>query len=279
MAFGISTHLYHDARLDRDHLVEIAAHGFEVIEVFATRTHFDYHDPSAIEGLVGHLRDAGLRVHSMHAPIAESLRDGVWGPPLSIASAVEADRRRAVAEIMTAARAAQQLEARFLVVHVGAPDDMVHVTGENVVSSAARSLQEISDGISALGVDMALEVIPNALSTAERLVHWLDEDLELPGAGICLDSGHAHLMEGVVDAIETASGHLLTTHLHDNGGRRDDHQVPFEGSIQWPAALTAFQKVGYDDAWMFELAAGDTPRRVLERAAKARERFERLLQG
>ena len=40
MQFGVSTHLYHDARLDRDHLVEIAAHGFNAVEIFATRTHW-----------------------------------------------------------------------------------------------------------------------------------------------------------------------------------------------------------------------------------------------
>ena len=44
MRFGISTHLYHDQRLSRDHLAQIAAHGFEAVEVFATRSHFDYHD-------------------------------------------------------------------------------------------------------------------------------------------------------------------------------------------------------------------------------------------
>jgi sugar phosphate isomerase/epimerase len=51
MKFGISTHLYHDRRLSREHLAEIASYGFEAVEVFATRTHFDYHDPAAIEQL------------------------------------------------------------------------------------------------------------------------------------------------------------------------------------------------------------------------------------
>ncbi len=49
--FGVSTHLFHAARLDREHLVEIAAHDFETVEVFATKTHFDYHDPAAIAQL------------------------------------------------------------------------------------------------------------------------------------------------------------------------------------------------------------------------------------
>ena len=63
-------------------------------------------------------------------------------------------------------------------------------------------------------------------------------------------------MDGdVVDAIETVSEHLIATHVHDNRGRTDDHLVPFDGTIDWPAALTAVQKVGYDGPLMLEIAA------------------------
>src|SRR5690606_33949941 len=123
------------------------------------------------------------------------------------------------------------------------------------------------------------EIIPNALSTAERLVNWIEDELDLPDVGVCLDSGHAFLMGDVADAVETVSGHLLTTHLHDNGGTRDEHLVPFDGGIAWPTVLTTLQKVGYDGAWMFELAATGSPKQVLDRAARARARFERLLEG
>lgn len=279
MRFGISTHLYHDARLDRDHLVEIAAHGFEAVEVFATRTHLDYHDEAAIVALRGELRDTGLRVHSMHAPIAESLQGGVWGPPFSIARSAEAARRRSVVEIGAAARAAAHLGARHLVIHVGIPDSQSPGADDNRVPAAARSLEEIHAIAAPLGLALALEIIPNAISTAERLTGWIEDDLELPDVGICLDSGHAFLMGDVVDAIETVSGHLQTTHLHDNGGTRDEHLVPFEGRIRWPAVVTALQKVGYDGMWMFELAASGSPRQVLERAVAARGRFERLLES
>lgn len=49
MRFRISTHLTHGQRLAREHLVDIARHGFEAIGLFATRSHFDYHNPSAID--------------------------------------------------------------------------------------------------------------------------------------------------------------------------------------------------------------------------------------
>jgi sugar phosphate isomerase/epimerase len=85
------------------------------------------------------------------------------------------------------------------------------------------------------------------------------------------------VMGDVPDAIETVAGHLTTTHIHDNDGRRDSHQMPFDGSLDWAAALMAFQKVGYDDVLLFELAGTDDPQRVLERARAARLRFEEIL--
>ena len=106
MQFGVSTHLYHGARLDRDHLVEIAAHGFESVEIYATRTHFDYHDERAVIGVEGHLKDSRLRLHAVHAPTTESYRDGVWGPSYSIAHGDESARKHAVEETAAAIRAA-----------------------------------------------------------------------------------------------------------------------------------------------------------------------------
>jgi len=32
---------------------------------------------------------------------------------------------------------------------------------------------------------------------------------------------------------------LVTTHLHDNQGERDDHLLPYEGAIDWSATLPA----------------------------------------
>ena len=43
-------------------------------------------------------------------------------------------------------------------------------------------------------------------------------------------------MGDLVDAIEAVAGHLVTTHLHDNRRKSDDHLVPFEGAIDWAEA-------------------------------------------
>ena len=275
--FGISTHLYHDERLGRDHFVEIAAHGFEAVEIFANRPHFDYADAAAIREAAEAARDANLHIQSVHAPIADALNGGRWGAPYSIAAADESARTRALEEVEAALRAAAELRAGHLVVHLGVPDSQHPVPGVNRADAVARSLEALDAIAQPLGVRLALEVMPNALSRPDALVTLLEEDLDSSDAGICLDFGHAFLMGDLLEAVETCSGHVVTTHVHDNSGGRDEHLVPFEGRIDWDAALMGMRKIGYDGAFIFELAASAEPRPVLERAAKARGRFERAL--
>jgi len=272
--FGVSTHLYHNLRLSRDHLVEIAAHGFETVEVFATRTHFDYHNPAAIADLQQWLAESELELHGIHAPIGESYIAGRWGPPLTIASADPDARAHAMAEAELALHIARRIPVEVLVTHLGLPRTQQPAAAESGRDAGRRSIE--------LGVRVAVEVIPNELSRVGSLVHFIEEDLDLdalgaPEVGICLDFGHAHMDGDLLDAIETVSGHLITTHVHDNRGRADDHLVPFEGTIDWPAALTAVQKIGYDGALLFEIGAHGPARETLKKARKARERMEKLL--
>jgi sugar phosphate isomerase/epimerase len=96
----------------------------------------------------------------------------------------------------------------------------------------------------------------------------------MPEVGVCLDFGHAHLQGDVVDAIETLSGVLVATHVHDNQGRRDEHLAPFDGTIDWAGALVALQKIGYEGMMMLELASADPSAPALERARRSVRRLE-----
>jgi sugar phosphate isomerase/epimerase len=278
--FGVSTHLFHHERLTRDHFQAIAAQGFEMVELFATRTHFDYHSRSAVGDLQQWLADAGLTLRSVHAPTAESFIGGRWGGSLSIASADNDARARAVAETEQALYIARRIPVPVFVMHLGIPrmqprDD--DVGPQDARAAARRSVEELQKAAEPLGVQIAVEVIPNELSRAGSLVHFVEEDLDSLGVGICLDFGHAHLDGDVVDAVETVSEHVIATHLHDNRGRADDHLMPLEGTIDWAAALTAVQKIGYEGPMMFEVGAHGPAKDSLARLKKAREKMERWL--
>jgi sugar phosphate isomerase/epimerase len=273
--FGISTHLFHEHRLCRDHLVHIAAHGFETIELFATRSHFDYRNEQAIADLAEWLSDTRLAVHSMHAPIVERMQAGRWVGAFSNAAADENRRKAAVAETGAALAVASKIAFRYLVLHLGVPTSEQTIGRDNDANAARRSLEEIAALADRVDVRVAVEVIPNSLADAESLASLVDEQLDGLDVGVCLDYGHAHLMGDLCEAIETLSGHLWTTHVHDNGGKRDDHLTPFLGTIDWDAAMMETQKIGYDGALMFEVSDTGDPVDVLRQCVKARERLER----
>lgn len=275
MRFGISTHLFHAQRLERAHLAEMAGAGFDTIELFATRSHFDYHDPGAVASLSAWLAETGIRLNSVHAPIAFSL-DARAGQTLSNAASAPAARQAAVREAERALQMAWDIPYDVLVVHLGRPAAGSDA-GDNARAAAARSAEDICRLAAPLGVKVAFEVIPNDLSTPSALVELIDRDLDGSEAGICLDFGHAHLMGDVADAVEVAAGHLIATHLHDNRRRQDDHLAPFLGTIDWNTAIMTLQKIGFDGTYLFEVANTGSPAAVLADAQRARERFERTL--
>jgi sugar phosphate isomerase/epimerase len=280
MKFAVSTHLYHDQRLERRHLEEIASYGFDAVEVFATRSHIDYGDFTAIESLATWLEATGLRLHGIHAPITDRLGKGdSWGRTYSIAAVDPALREEAVREVNIALDIVRRIRSDVVVLHLGVPDAQKPGAGDNSRDAVRRSVETIGELTAIAGIRLALEVIPNALSTPDALVRLLEEDFAENRLGICLDFGHAFMMGDVVDSVEQVAGHLVTTHVHDNHRRTDDHLAPFDGAIDWPAAMMAVQKVGYEGTLVFEVANTSTTREVLEKTRAARDRFEQIVTG
>jgi sugar phosphate isomerase/epimerase len=275
--FGVSTHLYHEQKLQKAHLLEIAAHGFEAVEVFATRSHFDYHDIAAVRSLGEWLAESNLTLHSIHAPITDVFANGKTGRTFSTAARNADARRATLVEMEAALNIANTLPFRFFVVHVGVPLAQAPAADDNSREAAIRSIEEIHRLAEPLGIRVALEVMGNSLSTATDLVELLDRSFESSDLGICMDVGHAHLLGDAAEAIETAAEYLITTHIHDNRRQNDDHLVPFQGSIDWAATVMALEKIGYDGVLMYEVRDVQGPQAVLTRAVAARKRLEALM--
>ena len=109
--FAVSTVLYRQRRLTREHLDEIAAFGFRGVELCASRFHLDYHNDTTLTHLEQWIADAGLTLTSVHAPVLD----------VSLASAVAAEREHALAETARALEIAHRMPFPVLVVHLGRP--------------------------------------------------------------------------------------------------------------------------------------------------------------
>jgi sugar phosphate isomerase/epimerase len=106
---------------------------------------------------------------------------------------------------------------------------------ERRLDSGFSSLDEIRVFAAQRGVEVLLENIPNAFSSAARLNDFLAQThLNL---NYCFDVGHAHLSNGISAEFELMKNRIRSTHLHDNDGKEDQHLFPKRGSIDWTAAI------------------------------------------
>ena len=61
--------------------------------------------------------------------------------------------------------------------------------------------------------------------------------------GICLDTGHANMMNLNIPAfIEKCGDRLIATHIADNNAIEDQHMLPGFGNIEWETIIPAFRK-------------------------------------
>lgn len=75
--------------------------------------------------------------------------------------------------------------------------------------------------------------------------------------GLCLDTGHAHLGDGVTEFIDALGGRFVNVHIHDNTGKDDEHLMLGEGTIDWYSAAAAFQRVGFRGPFISECRNAD----------------------
>jgi sugar phosphate isomerase/epimerase len=273
MIRALSTHLFVSHRLTTVWLDRIWSAGIPLVEIFCARQHLDYHDHAQIAELGHWFRDSELKLHSLHSPMYSDEFWGRSGPDavINITETGKLQRKGAVDEIKRALEIAETVPFRYLIQHLG-------VGGEEwdprKVDTAFSSLEEISVFARQRGVEVLLENTPNALSSAERLLMFLEmTHLHL---NICFDLGHANMNEGIESAFRLLSSRIRSTHVHDNNGVDDSHLFPLVsegGSIDWKLAMGLLESLGGDCPLLLELKEAPEMAHPLE---AVRDSFNRL---
>lgn len=271
----LSTYLFSNQSLSHDHLIAASRAGFTGIELFSASGHFNYRSPEMAADLAVWLDQSGLGLHSVHAPMERCSgrgRDG--GAPISIAEPDKLRRIEAVDEIKWALELAERIPFRYLVLHIGRGREPLDPRYQD---AAFNSLEYLVVFAKQRDVTIALENTPGELASPEALVDFIRQT-RLNDLRLCFDVGHAHIGEGIDSAFERMRQRVVTTHIHDNGGDRDDHLIPFDGSIDWEAALSKLNSAPAELPLVLELKEQSSGawKPVLERAAPAAERLEKM---
>jgi len=234
----LSTYLLVSRRLTPEALSQIAGAGFAGVEIFCSRSHFDFHSQPDIHEMAGTLAARNLKLASMHAPANRDLgptREG--GSPLSLCEVERVRRIEAMDEFKRAIDVAGILPFPLMVMHMGGPRETADPRKRD---AAFSSLEHLILHARHAGVTLAIENTRSEMGEPAYLRQFVDET-RLAGLRFCFDTGHAHLADGPeAERLEKSFAPLrdlvATAHIHDNSGEKDEHLPPFEGTLDWKIA-------------------------------------------
>jgi sugar phosphate isomerase/epimerase len=279
----LSTYLFISKKLTPGLLGQIAAAGFQGLEIFCVRSHFEYSLKPEIHALAEALQAHRMQLVSLHAPTSRdvsAMRES--GTPLSICEVERVRRIEAMDELKRAIDVAEELPYTRLILHMGGSRETADPRKRD---AAFSSLEHLTLHARHAGVTICIENTMSEMGHPAYLRAFVDET-RLTGLRFNFDIGHANLVElPEEERIEKSFGPMRelvsSVHLHDNHGEKDEHLAPFDGSIDWTAAIKTLQSAPQNNLPLVlelkEKTGPETPSAAeqLSAASAALDRFER----
>ena len=282
----LSTYLFVSRKLTPELLGQISGAGFQGVEIFCTRSHFEYASKTEVRAIASALDAHKLQLVSLHAPTSRdtsAMRES--GMPLSICEVERVRRIEAMDELKRVIDVADDLPYSRLILHMGGSRETADPRKRD---AAFSTLEHLVLHAHHAGVTICVENTTSEMGDPAYLRAFVDET-RLTGLRFNFDIGHAHLADGPEEErIEKSFVPLrelvASVHLHDNHGEKDEHLPPFDGTIAWPAAIKVLKTApGSNLPLVLELKEKTGPEAPsaadhLEATRKAMDRFEEELE-
>jgi sugar phosphate isomerase/epimerase len=203
-------------------------------------------------------REAGLFIENIHTPVQD--QNNLWLDNLDGETLTDC-YLQCVADCA-------EFEIPTMVVHL--PDD------NNPYNALGLDrIKRITEKAEQLGVNVALENLRNLANLAYVL-----EQVDSVRVGFCYDCGHHYSNNSAGDLLSMYGFRLMALHLHDIGGSHAQHQLPFDGPIDWFTAMKKIAKTGYSGATAIEAMNWDyqdlSAEEFLQEAFERAKRLETL---
>jgi len=235
----LSTYLFVSRKLTPELLGQISEAKFQGVEIFCSRSHFEYAAKTEVRAIAGALEAHSLQLVSLHGPTSRdmsAMRES--GTPLSICEVERVRRIEAMDELKRVIDVADDLPYARLILHMGGSRETADPRKRD---AAFSTLEHLVLHAHHAGVTICVENTTSEMGDPNYLRAFVDET-RLNGLRFNFDIGHAHLAELPEDErIEKSFAPLrdlvASVHLHDNHGDKDEHLPPFDGSVDWPSAI------------------------------------------
>lgn len=110
-----------------------------------------------------------------------------------------------------------------------------------------KRLENIINVAEEKNIQVAFENLSNISNLALVLNTFKNKNV-----GYCYDSCHHINYAPNDDLIRLYGNRLMALHLQDNGGKHNQHQLPFDGSVDWVNVMKKIALTGYQGATSLE---------------------------
>lgn len=204
-------------------------------------------------------RDADLQIENIHAPVHEQ----------NSLSLDNEQGNHVFHEYLKCVEDCHTHHIPTVVIHL--PDDSFPI---NDIGN--RRLDRIIDKAGSLDVNIAFENLRNVGNLSSVL-----DRVTFSHVGYCYDSCHHINYAPDTDLLKLYGNRLKALHLQDNGGSHNQHQLPYDGKVNWPVVMEKIKQTGYSGAIMLEPMNWDYThldiRQFLRLACERAKRLEQML--
>lgn len=127
------------------------------------------------------------------------------------------------------------------------------------VGSVTVCLENLFTMARQLGAQSSFTFWEGCCSDPHVAARWIDHLNELAGAkyfGLCLDTGHLHVLSKPFHAYVPILGdRIVALHIQDTEPTADRHLMPYTGSVRWEDFLREMKAIGYKGDISFETAS------------------------
>lgn len=192
--------------------------------------------------------DAGVELPQAHATM-------IWPPKDS----TKEERAETLRKMTLSLRGAQILGVKYWAVHpmlpVGYEDlgtDQEHITTEVNLEFFEQLLPVARE----CDIVMCLENMPlpkysmASPDAVHKFLNYFNDD----HFKMCLDTGHNNIATDISagDQVRAHRDVLRALHVHDNGGRADEHRLPYHGTVDWEDFARALKEIDFPGNFVYE---------------------------
>lgn len=175
-------------------------------------------------------REAGLVIENIHAPIHNE--HDLWTDNLNGESVTNSYLQCIVD--------CNEYEIPTMVVHLPSEDHPYNTLG-------VERMKRITAQAEQFNVNVAFENLRNFTNLSQVL-----DQVDSKRIGFCYDCGHHYRYYPGKDLLSMYGSRLMAVHLHDDNGSREQHGLPFDGSIDWVTTMNQIAGTGYTGATALE---------------------------